>query len=81
MAPDSLKSDSMGLLLLLASTARLSCESAITGTFKSLANCTFLSTSKPSISKAKGVAYCQQLLAEFDNAAWLQKLAKELADK
>ena len=36
---------------------------------------------KPSISKAKGVAYCQQLLAEFDSAAWLQKLAKELADK
>ncbi len=36
---------------------------------------------KPSITKAKGVAYCQQLLAEFDSAGWLQKLAKELADK
>jgi guanylate kinase len=36
---------------------------------------------KPTISNAKGVAYCQQLLAEFDSAAWLQKLAKQLADK
>jgi guanylate kinase len=33
------------------------------------------------ISKDDGVRLCQDLLQEFDNAPWLQKLAKELADK
>jgi len=35
----------------------------------------------PTVTKTQGVAYCQELLAEFDNAGWIQKLAKELADK
>jgi guanylate kinase len=34
-----------------------------------------------SIGNAQGVALCQQLLAEFDKAPWLQKLSRELADK
>lgn len=36
---------------------------------------------KAQMSRDEGVRLCQNLLHEFDNAPWLQKLAKELADK
>lgn len=32
------------------------------------------------IGNAEGAAFCQQLLAEFDKAPWIQKLSRELAD-
>lgn len=35
---------------------------------------------KPKIGTAQGSALCQALLAEFDQAPWLQQLAKELAE-